>query len=97
MDLQSFTPNETLTREIGGHIRTMLTEIGEDAEREGLKKTPERVGKAFQFLTKGYKEDPEAILRSALFEEDYRQICEYIDTNPTKWAEDRYYQVNSEQ
>ena len=30
-------------------------------------------------------------------EEDYRQICEYIDTNPTKWAEDRYYQVNSEQ
>ncbi len=74
MDLQSFTPNETLTREIGGHIRTMLTEIGEDAEREGLKKTPERVGKAFQFLTKGYKEDPEAILRSALFEEDYRQM-----------------------
>ena len=52
----------------------MLTELGEDAEREGLKKTPERVGKAFQFLTKGYKEDPEAILRSALFEEDYRQM-----------------------
>jgi len=51
-----------------------LREIGEDPQREGLLRTPQRVGKAFQFLTKGYHEDPEAILRSALFEEDYRQM-----------------------
>ena len=74
MDLQAFTPNEAMTHAIGGQVQTILTEIGEDVEREGLKKTPERVGKAFQFLTKGYREDPEAILRSALFEEDYRQM-----------------------
>ena len=52
----------------------MLTALGEDPHRSGLEKTPHRVGEALQFLTKGYHEDPEAILRSALFEEDYRQM-----------------------
>lgn len=74
MDLQQFTPKDTITTEIGEHIGDILALIGEDATRQGLLKTPERVGKAFQFLTKGYNEDAEAILRSALFEEDYRQM-----------------------
>ncbi len=71
---QDFTPNNTITTEVGQHIQHILSLIGEDPARQGLLKTPERVGKAFQFLTKGYNEDAEAILRSALFEEDYRQM-----------------------
>ncbi len=71
---QDFTPNDNITTEIGQHIQQVISLVGEDAARQGLLKTPERVGKAFQFLTKGYQEDAEAILRSALFEEDYRQM-----------------------
>lgn len=52
----------------------VLTEIGEDPQREGLLKTPERVAKAMQYLTKGYDEDPEEILRGAMFAEEYRQM-----------------------
>ena len=74
MDLQSFQPNQEVTKSIAENVKQTLADIGEDANREGLKKTPERVGEAFQFLTKGYQEDPEQILRSALFEEDYRQM-----------------------
>ncbi len=74
MNLQDFTPDHATTAEVGTHIKDILSRIGEDPERDGLIKTPERVGKAFQFLCKGYKEDPEAILRAALFEEDYRQM-----------------------
>ena len=74
MSLQDFTPDTALTENIGGHIKSVLSLTGEDPTREGLLKTPQRVGKAFQFLTKGYNEDPEAILRAALFEEDYRQM-----------------------
>jgi GTP cyclohydrolase I len=47
---------------------------GEDAQREGLIKTPIRVAKAMQFLTQGYQQDPVAILKSAMFKEDYRQM-----------------------
>jgi len=74
MNLQAFTPDTTITDNVASHIEAVLREIGEDPQREGLLRTPQRVGKAFQFLTKGYHEDPEAILRSALFEEDYRQM-----------------------
>ena len=48
--------------------------LGEDVEREGLIKTPERVAKAWSFLTKGYDEDPIAILQSAMFREEYKQM-----------------------
>ena len=48
-------------------VRTVLTELGEDPEREGLLKTPHRVAKALQFLTEGYSQDPKAILNQALF------------------------------
>lgn len=74
MAQQDFTPNDALTASLATHITDIITQIGENPEREGLRKTPERVGKAMQFLTKGYGEDPEAILRSAMFEEDYRQM-----------------------
>ncbi len=74
MDLQNFNPNDTLTQTIGQHIELVLKDIGENPNRDGLLHTPARVGKAFQYLTKGYHEDPEAILRSALFEEDYQQM-----------------------
>jgi GTP cyclohydrolase I len=54
--------------------RTQLALVGEDPAREGLVKTPERVAKAMQFLTHGYDMDPDEVLRSALFAEDYREM-----------------------
>ena len=53
---------------------TVLKEVGEDPNREGLLKTPERVAKAMQYLTHGYDLDPEKILLSAKFREDYQQM-----------------------
>ena len=52
----------------------ILVAIGEDTEREGLIKTPDRVARAILETTAGYKEDPEAILRGAMFKEDYKQM-----------------------
>ncbi|MBV5334508.1 MAG: GTP cyclohydrolase I, partial [Sulfuricurvum sp.] len=49
-------------------VKTMMTHVGEDVTREGLIKTPERVLKAYEFIYGGYKEDPQAILNSAMFE-----------------------------
>ena len=59
--------------ELMGHYREILRLLGEDPEREGLIKTPERVAKAMSFITKGYAQDPIAILRSAMFKEEYQQ------------------------
>ena len=53
--------------ELMGHYREILRLLGEDPEREGLIKTPERVAKAMSFITKGYSQDPIEILRSAIF------------------------------
>ncbi len=61
-------------QELAKHYHQVLTLLGEDPSREGLLKTPERMAKAMQYLTKGYEQDPEAILRSAMFEEDYQQM-----------------------
>lgn len=66
--------DENTTVEIARHYREILRLLGEDPDREGLKKTPERVAKALQFLTKGYGEDGEEIIKGALFKEDYRQM-----------------------
>ena len=61
--------------ELAGHYKSIINLLGEDVDREGLLKTPERVAKAMQFLTKGYHEDPAAVLRGAMFkEEDYKQM-----------------------
>ncbi len=56
------------------HYHEVLRLIGEDPEREGLKATPVRVAKSMQFLTHGYLLDPEEILRSAMFKEDYKEM-----------------------
>lgn len=56
------------------HVQRMLELLGEDPAREGLLKTPERVGKAYQFLLHGYDADPRAILTQALFEEAYSEM-----------------------
>jgi len=69
-----FIPSDNKTQQIAHHVEELLRLIGEDSAREGLKKTPTRVGEAMQFLTQGYQQDAEDILRGALFEEDYRQM-----------------------
>ncbi len=56
------------------HVTDMLRALGEDPEREGLVKTPERVAKAYQFLLQGYNQDPRDILGSALFDEAYSEM-----------------------
>jgi len=55
-------------------VRTLLTHLGEDAGREGLTRTPERVEKALRFLTKGYREDPDALIGEALFSVKYDEM-----------------------
>ena len=55
-------------------MREILIRLGEDPEREGLQRTPERVHKAFEFLTRGYNEDPEALLKNALFTVSYDEM-----------------------
>jgi GTP cyclohydrolase I len=55
-------------------IRKMLEELGENPERPGLIKTPERVKESLEFLTSGYHEDPEKILEGAIFEEEYDEM-----------------------
>ncbi len=60
--------------ELAEHYKDILTLLGEDAEREGLLKTPMRVAKAMQILTRGYSQDPHKVLTDALFEEKYNQM-----------------------
>ena len=59
---------------ISDHVKEVIALLGEDVNREGLLKTPARVAEALQYLTKGYAEDPEEMLRGALFKEKYRQM-----------------------
>jgi GTP cyclohydrolase IA len=66
--------NQETTDAISAHYESILDLLGEDKLRDGLLKTPERASKAIQFLTKGYKEDPIAILNSALFKESYSEM-----------------------
>ena len=66
--------DEQTISELMVHYREILRLLGEDPDREGLLKTPERVAKAMAFMTKGYNEDPKQIIQSALFREDYRHM-----------------------
>ena len=70
--IEEFT--QETTEQLMFHYKSILSLLGEDASREGLIKTPERVAKSMQFLTQGYSADPVAILNSAKFKEDYKQI-----------------------
>ena len=63
-----------VTEALAGHYREILRLLGEDPQREGLLKTPLRVAKSMQFLTRGYLEDGAEILRSAMFHEEYHQM-----------------------
>ena len=60
--------------ELAAHYKGILSLLGEDPEREGLQKTPMRVAKAMQVLTRGYTQDPHKVLTDALFKEDYNQM-----------------------
>jgi len=62
------------TLSLAGHYKAILQLLGEDSDREGLLKTPERVAKAMQFFTQGYEQDPAEILLSARFKEEYQQM-----------------------
>jgi GTP cyclohydrolase IA len=55
-------------------MREFLVRLGEDPDREGLTRTPERIAKAYQYLTKGYREDPAEVLNGALFAVDYDEM-----------------------
>jgi len=66
--------NPAVVKSISEKYRAIIKDLGENPDREGLQKTPERVAKALQFLTHGYDLDPAAILRSAMFSEEYQQM-----------------------
>jgi GTP cyclohydrolase I len=66
--------NLSITNEVKDRYSKILDEIGEDVNREGLQKTPERAAKAMLFLTQGYQQDAEEILRSAMFAESYDEM-----------------------
>ena len=66
--------NSEITTEMTDNFKTILELIGENGDRDGLLKTPNRAAKAMQFLTQGYQQDAEKILKSALFKEDYNEM-----------------------
>lgn len=66
--------DEKVTGEIAARVKEILELLGEDTSREGLLKTPERVAKSLQYLTRGYQEDGTVIVKSALFDEKYQQM-----------------------
>jgi GTP cyclohydrolase I len=61
-------------RDLADHIRAILAALGEDPDREGLVRTPERVDKALRYLTRGYSEDAEKLINDALFTVDYDEM-----------------------
>ena len=65
---------EDKIQKLMGHYKEILTLLGEDPEREGLVKTPERVAKAMLTLTRGYEVDPKEVLLAAKFKEEYSQM-----------------------
>lgn len=76
MIMEPETPKELTASEkkIAESVFTILEQLGEDPARQGLLKTPERVAKAYSFITQGYEQDARKILRSAMFDEDYSEM-----------------------
>lgn len=70
----SSTSRQEREQQLAAHYSEILPLLGEDPQREGLVKTPRRVARAWMELTRGYDEDPIAILRSALFKESYHNM-----------------------
>jgi GTP cyclohydrolase I len=71
---QILSYDDETTDKLSANFKEIISGVGEDVSREGLLKTPERAAKAMQFLTQGYDQDAEAILRSAMFAEDYSEM-----------------------
>lgn len=74
MNTESAQQQEHITEELASHYKEILYLLGEEPEREGLLKTPTRVAKAMQVLTRGYTMDAKKVLTDALFKEDYSQM-----------------------
>lgn len=70
--IEQYTPETT--EKLVDHYKDVLSLLGEDENREGLIKTPERVSKALQYITHGYEIDPVDIVKSALFQEDHKNM-----------------------
>lgn len=66
--------NMQITDDVKARFEDIIKDLGEDTSREGLQKTPERAAKAMQFLTQGYEQDAEKILKSAMFKESYDEM-----------------------
>jgi len=66
--------DEECTKSLSSNYKEVIENLGEDPSREGLLKTPERVAKAMQFLTQGYDQNPQEILKSAMFAEKYDEM-----------------------
>jgi len=66
--------NIQVTDDVKDRYRNIIEDLGEDTDRDGLLKTPERAAKAMQFLTQGYDQDPVEILKSAMFKESYNEM-----------------------
>lgn len=65
---------QEVTEDLTNNFSNIITRLGENISREGIVKTPERAAKAMQFLMQGYHADPEEVLRSAMFKEDYNEM-----------------------
>jgi GTP cyclohydrolase I len=72
--MADFEYNEGTTEELSSHYKQVIEKLGEDVNREGLAKTPERVAKAMQFLTHGYDLNPDSIIQEAIFHEEYSEM-----------------------
>jgi len=66
--------DDETTADLMHHYQDVLVKIGEDPSREGLQKTPERVAKAMQYLTKGYDQNPDELVQQAIFHEEYSEM-----------------------
>jgi GTP cyclohydrolase I len=74
IDSKKITYSDDQVNQVAQHYKNVLHSLGENTEREGLLKTPERASKAMHFLTHGYRLNPKKILLSAMFKEDYKQM-----------------------
>ena len=70
--IESYDPR--ITKKLAKNYESILSLIGEDPNREGLKDSPERIAQAMLFFTQGYEQDPQEIIKSAMFTEDYKQM-----------------------